>query len=147
MALKAGRLRHRVRIQQTVESQDPDTGEILNSWQTIPGCESVPAAIEPLSVKEFIAAQAINSKINARIVIRYRPGMNAKLRIIHGSKVYDPAGFLPDQNSGLEYLTSPVELLEEETYVPPDPSVENAVVFNGINVTFNGVQTIFSGAP
>lgn len=120
MAIKAGRLRHRVRIQQTVESQDPDTGDIINSWVTVEGCESVPAAIEPLSVKEFIAAQAVQSKVSARIVIRHRPHMNAKLRIVHGLDIYDPAGFLPDPVSGLEYLTSPVTLLEDK-YNGDDP--------------------------
>lgn len=108
MGLKAGRLRHRIVIQQNVPVQDPETGEMLNVWQTVPGCNSVPCAIEPLSVREFIAAQAIQSKVTTKITIRYREGMSSAFRLLHESKnvYYEVSGFLPDAKSGLEYMTA-----------------------------------------
>lgn len=105
-SLKAGRLRHRVDIQARQQVQNPVTGETTNTWVTV--FASVPAAIEPLSARDFIAAQAVQSEINARIVIRYRDGLNASMRILHKGKIYNPAGWLPDADSGREYLTSPV---------------------------------------
>lgn len=107
-SLKAGRLRHRVEIQQKVAGQDPVTGEQTYTWQTVSGMDSVPAAIEPLSAREFIAAQATQSQIVARIVMRYREGLDAAMRIVHKGKIYNPHGFLPDADSGMEYMTVPV---------------------------------------
>jgi SPP1 family predicted phage head-tail adaptor len=107
-AIKAGDLRHRVAIQQRVETQDPTTGDISFTWQTVAGWDKVPAAIKPLSAREFIAAQQTNSEVTGRIVIRYRAGLNAKMRFLHGSTAYNIAGVLPDMDSGLEYITFPV---------------------------------------
>lgn len=108
MDMYAGKLRHRVAIQQRVESQNSTTGDITYTWQNVAGCSSVPASIEPLSAREFIAAQSVQSEIVARIVIRYRTGLDSKMRILYGSTVYNPAGFLADKNTGTEYLTIPV---------------------------------------
>lgn len=109
MALRAGQLRHRIEIQAPVHAQDPSTGADSVSWVTVPGCESVPAAIHPLSGREFMAAQAQQSQIVARMVIRARDGLNASMRALHRGKYYQFAGPpLPDMDSGLEYLTIPV---------------------------------------
>lgn len=105
MALAAGRLRHRVDIQQRAEAQDPDTGDIVYDWT--PFAASVPAAIEPLSARELVAAAAVQSKVTTRILIRGRAGITAKMRIIHKSAVYNIEGDIPDADSGLEYLTLP----------------------------------------
>lgn len=118
MTLAAGRLRHRVLIEQYVLDldsngeviQDPNTGETTGSWQEV---ATVWAAIEPLSAREFLAAQSTQSKVEARIVIRHRSGLNSAMRLVHmvnGARgaVYNPAGFLGDKDSGIEYLTIPV---------------------------------------
>lgn len=108
MGMHAGRLRHRIAIQQKIQAQDPTTGAITHTWQTVAGMESVPAAIEPLSVRDLMAAQAAQSEVTARITIRYRAGLDATMRVLHKGKIYNPAGWLQDQDSGLEYLTAPV---------------------------------------
>ena len=119
MSLASGRLRHRVRIEQFVLDvdsngdvvQDGETGQTSGQWLEV---ATVWAAIEPLSAKEFVAAQATQSKIEARIVIRQRSGLEASMRLVHmlaggvRGSVYNPAGFLADKDSGLEYLTIPV---------------------------------------
>lgn len=117
MSIEAGRLRHRVRIEQLQnlldshgdDYQDPVTGETRTEWAEV---DTVWAAIEPLSAREFIAAQTTQSQIVARIVIRYRDGLDAAMRLVHvrtgrPDVVYNPAAFLPDIDSGLEYLTAP----------------------------------------
>lgn len=110
-SLKAGRLRHRVAIQAFVyQGQDPLSGAEIRTWTDVAGCESVPCAIEPLSAREFIASQATQSQIVARIVMRYREGLDASMRIVHKGKIYNPQGFLPDADSGMEYMTVPCSL-------------------------------------
>jgi SPP1 family predicted phage head-tail adaptor len=107
MSLKAGRLRHRVAIQSKANVQDPVTGEMVPTWTTVTGWGSVPAAIEPLSAREFIAAQAVQSAVTARITLRYRAGLDASMRIVHNGTIYNIAGVLADPDSGLEYVTIP----------------------------------------
>lgn len=101
----SGDLRHRITIQSRANVQDAVTGEVVPTWSTLHS--SVPAKIEPLSVRDFIQSKAEQSGIVARITIRYRSGLDATMRILHGSTIYNPEGFLPDKVSGQEYLTIP----------------------------------------
>lgn len=101
MALASGRLRHQVELQEQVQTQDPVTGEILVTWQTI----ARPwAAIEPLSARDFIAAQAQQSEVRGRITIRRRADINASMRFVHRGMKYQIFGIMPDPVSGLEYM-------------------------------------------
>lgn len=102
--MKAGDLRHRITIQHPDYTQDPVTGEMTPSWVEL---AKTWASVEPLSTREFIAAAANQSKVSARIVIRYRAGIDATMRILHRDKVYNVEGVLADKVSGLEYLTLP----------------------------------------
>ncbi|MCI0665551.1 MAG: phage head closure protein [Acidobacteria bacterium] len=103
MSLDAGLLRHWVDIEELIESRDSDGG-ITREWVLY---DHVPAAIEPLSAREFIAAQGVQSAITCRIVIRYQKGVTAKMRISHEGKVYNIHGVLSDKDSLREYLTLP----------------------------------------
>lgn len=107
MSLSAGRLRHKITIQEPRQQQDPDTGAIRTVW--VDFATDVAAEIAPLSVREFIASNQMQSQITARITIRHRAGLTARMRILHPStgKLYNPAGWLADPDSGLEYLTAP----------------------------------------
>lgn len=117
MSPDAGSLRHRVRIEKRDyvpdsngdPTQDPLTGEVPQVWTLV---KEVWAAIEPVSAREFIQSQAVQSQITARIVIRFLDGLDASMRIVHVRKnrpnvIYNPAAFLADKGSGLDYLTIP----------------------------------------
>ena len=109
MGLSAGRLRHRLSIERPASRQDAGTGAITPQWQYV---ATVNAAIEPLSVKDFIAAGAQQSAVSTRIVIRWRAGLTPDMRFIaRDGTVYTPAGFLPDPETGREYITIPAKVL------------------------------------
>ncbi|AWY43856.1 head-tail adaptor protein [Pseudomonas putida] len=102
--MRAGLLRHRITIQEPGLIQDPDTGEMIPGWVTV--WEKVAASVEPLSARDLIAAQAVQSEASGRVVIRYRAGVLPTMRILHRGDVYEIQGQpLPDPVSGLEYLT------------------------------------------
>lgn len=105
--LDPGRLRHRVDIEKPIRSRNETTGVAKVIWQVLH--TDVPAAIEAVSVRDFIASRAPQSQLVARITIRYRDGLTADMRIIHKArgKIYNPQGWLPDPDSGIEYLTAP----------------------------------------
>ena len=113
MSIDPGKLRHRVRFEEYVDVLDTagepgrgPQGEFVKEWQEV---ATVWAAIEPLSAREFMQSAAMQAQITARIIIRYRDGLAADMRIVHIAKgmIYNPAGFLADKESGLEYLTIP----------------------------------------
>lgn len=119
MAFAAGRLRHVVRIEHLVSPVDSngeplrgDQGELVDQeWETFE--DGVRAAIEPLTAREFIQSAAMQSQITGKIFMRYRPLPTAAMRLVHvvngvDGKIYNPAGFVQDKETGLEYLMSPV---------------------------------------
>ena len=103
--LNSRELSHRIRIERKANKQDPVSGEINSGWSLV--ADKVPAKVSPLSVREFIASQALQSAIVARITIRYRSGLTADMRVVHRDKIYNPQGWLADEDSGLSYLTAP----------------------------------------
>lgn len=111
---RAGQYRHLGDIQDWVEVRDPGTGGFTEAWVTV--FENVRARIAPASGREFLAAAAIQSEIIARIVIRQRPGLNAKQRFLHKGPggvilgVYNVHAWLPDPESGLDYVSAPVSI-------------------------------------
>ena len=100
--MQAGKLRHRITLQRKQQTQDPATGALLTTWVD---AASVWAAVEPLSAREFIAAQAVQSSVSVRVTVRYLAGITPDMRLLHDGKTYNIAGVLADKESGREYLT------------------------------------------
>lgn len=108
--LDSGKLRHRLTIQKLQNVADSSgevqdsSGDLIQEWVNV---ATVWGAIEPLSGREFMAAQAEQSKVVARLTVRYRNDIDATMRIFHAYKdaYYNIEGVLSDKDSGLEYLT------------------------------------------
>lgn len=114
MGIDAGRLRHVVDIEVRSDAQDATEGGLTTTWT--PLFTNVRAAIEPVSVREFIGAGKVESDVTARIVVRFRPGLDSAQRIVHGRnccaatvglEIFNPEGPLRDKDTGLEYVTFP----------------------------------------
>lgn len=103
--MRAGDLRHRILFQRLEPGVDPETQEpVPGAWVDV---VTLYAAIEPLSARDFIAAQAVQSEVVGRIVIRRRTDITAAMRGVYRGRIYNIHGVLPDPKSGLEYLTLP----------------------------------------
>ena len=109
--MRAGTLRHRVTLQRKTQTQNPLTGAMVTTWVPV---ATVWAAVEPLSAREFLSAQAVQSDVSVRITVRYRPGITAAMRLLHDGKVYNITGVLADKTSGREYLTLPCAQLPHD---------------------------------
>lgn len=131
MPLEAGKLRHRIKIERPVITQDQNTGAPITTWQEL---ATVWASIAPLSARDLIAAQAETSKIMGRITIRYRTDITDAMRLVHESKgdIYNIEGILADPDSGLEYLTIPVSLGVK--YQEGDPNAVIPVILTAPSV-------------
>ena len=111
--MEAGRLRHRVTIQERVTVQDPNGDPVVTwtDWAT-----NVPAEILPVSGREFLAGQGITAQVTVKIRIRWRRGLKPTMRFVHavdlsGSPIlyyyYNIAGILPDSDSGRVFVWLP----------------------------------------
>ena len=94
MKMTAPRLRHRVTIQNFTTTQNSNTGAITEGWTDFD--DNVPAEVWPLSGREFVAAQAVQAGVTTRITIRYQSGILPRMRVLHGSDVYNIQAVLPD---------------------------------------------------
>lgn len=110
MSLDAGRLRHRITIERPVSSDD-SAGNLVTTWELVKhnvAAEVAPLSARSLSMREFVAAQSIQSKPTATITLRWRTWLRADMRIIHRGTIYNIEGVVPDNDSGLEWITLPV---------------------------------------
>ena len=106
--VQAGVFRHVVTLQKPTVTSDSVGGQ-QRSWRTV--WDEVPASIVYLSGKELIAAQQIQSSVTAAISIRWRPGIDATLRVLHqrnapdsGTDTFNVESFQPDE-SGRKTIT------------------------------------------
>ncbi|UMR98475.1 phage head closure protein [Escherichia coli] len=95
-------LRHRITLQRRTGVQSPATGAMEYHWTDV---ATLWAQVVPVSVREFIAAQAVRNEITTRMVIRWREDISDRDRVLFRGKLYSIEGILPDPDSGREYLT------------------------------------------
>lgn len=92
--MRAGTLRHRVRIEQPVSVRDPATGDLVETWATY--VDHLPAEIVPLSGREFLQSGANQAELTARATVRWDPGLQTTMRLIHEGRAYQITAVLPD---------------------------------------------------
>jgi SPP1 family predicted phage head-tail adaptor len=78
-------LNKRITLQAPMTGQD-DYGAPLTGWTDV---VSVWASIEDISGREFVAANATQNGVQTKITIRYRDGVVAAMRVLHGAVVYN----------------------------------------------------------
>ena len=83
--MKIGKLRHRIAIEQVAEIQDSD-GSVIETWSAF---ADVQASIEPISGREYFAAQTTQAEVTHRFSLRYVSGVTPKMRVKYGSRIFD----------------------------------------------------------
>jgi len=82
--MKAGQLDQRVTVERFSRTED-ELGQPIESWAPLFTCW---AHVQPLTGRDFIAAQAAMSEVKLKIIMRYRPGITPADRVSHGGQVY-----------------------------------------------------------
>lgn len=70
---------------------------------------SVAAKVSFLSGNAVISSNAEHSKVVARIQVRFDAKITAKMRVVFRDEYYKISAILPDNESGLQWLTLLVE--------------------------------------
>ncbi len=95
--MKPGRMRYRIVLEENAGSQD-EYGNVTDEWIDV--C-TVWADIVPVSGREYLAAEQNMSETQFKIYIRYRDGVNAKMRVREGTHVYELLSVLGNHRSGM----------------------------------------------
>ena len=83
--MRAGRLRHWITIQNPEKTQN-EVGETMRVWIDL---ARVPAAVEPVSGKEYFGAKQTLSEVTHRIKVRYLAGISTRSRILFNGREFD----------------------------------------------------------
>lgn len=93
--MNPGKLNRRVTIKQLAAGQD-EIGQPVQTWSDV---ATVWAHVMHLNGAETIKANADTSSVKASVRIRRRSGVDAGMRVYHGSTVYEIKAVLPDEES------------------------------------------------
>lgn len=83
--MEIGKLRHRVTLQESAAVRDSFGAEV-ETWTDI---TTLWASVEPLSGREYFAAQQVNTEISTKITLRYRAGIKPEMQILFASRVFE----------------------------------------------------------
>lgn len=93
MIIRAGRLRHRISFERKVaDNSFASAGQEV--WEPVPGAANIPAEVQDTrpSKGEKLEDGQITATRSTRIVLRYRAGITADMRIIHGARIMEIIG-------------------------------------------------------
>jgi SPP1 family predicted phage head-tail adaptor len=85
MPCEAGKLRHRVTVEQLTAAQNT-FGEEEPRWVTV---ATRWASIDPLSGRELFAAQQIYAEATHQVRLRYLADLTPKMRLTYRGRVFD----------------------------------------------------------
>lgn len=106
--MEAGNLRHRITLQRPAggDKSDPNGATEWEDWCT------VNASVLPLRGRELWEAQAAQSTIDHRVILRWREGVKRSMRIRLGSRIFEVL-YIIDQGERHEWLQLMCRELEE----------------------------------
>ncbi|PHR57283.1 MAG: head-tail adaptor protein [Arcobacter sp.] len=82
--MRSASLKHTIVIQSSIEIPD-SFGGVSKSWNDF---KTVRASVKPQSAKEFFSA-GVQAEATHKIEVRYVLGLNPKMRILFGTRVFD----------------------------------------------------------
>jgi SPP1 family predicted phage head-tail adaptor len=89
--MQAGKLRHFVELQAQTTVRGADFADPQLVWTTV---ATVPASIEPLRGREYMAQREEQSALEVRVRVRWRSDLSDQMRVKHGSTVYEIASVI-----------------------------------------------------
>ena len=102
--MRAGRLRHRITIQNPTKQRN-QVGETVLAWKDL---ATVWAAVEPVSGKEFFAAKQVIAEVTHKIRTRYRPGISPQSRVLFNGRTFEVNSVInrDERNRELEIMAT-----------------------------------------
>ncbi len=108
MDMKAGDLRHRITIQKLSGAVDEMKQPIPDDWVDV---ATRSASVEPLTGREYWAAQQVQAETTVRIRMRYLRGIDPTMRVLFKGRVLEiiaPPVNVGEKNIELQLLCKEV---------------------------------------
>jgi SPP1 family predicted phage head-tail adaptor len=99
--MKSGQLDQRISVERLQGGVDELGQPLPDTWAPLFTCW---AAVEPLTGREYIAAQAAVSEVTAKIRMRFRPWMTAEDRVIHDGTIYNIVSLIDVRSANRELV-------------------------------------------
>lgn len=96
--MQAGKLKHRITIQQPTVAKD-SVGQEIVTWTDF---KTVWAAIEPAVGNVYYTAKQLDAEVSGRIKLRYLTGLEPTMRIKYGDRYFSIVSILYPQESRKE---------------------------------------------
>lgn len=93
-----GGMRHPVKIQDRILTQDPEYGEMIESWVDL---ATVWTRIDTISGNEFIAASGPHYKTTHKITMYHRDDLKNTMRLQAYGETYQITALLPNNSRTL----------------------------------------------
>jgi SPP1 family predicted phage head-tail adaptor len=107
MAIRAGKLRHSITIEQQSGSQD-EYGAPGVTWSTF---ATVRASVEPLQGREFFASQQMQAEVTTRFRIRHLAGVTPTMRVLFSGRSFDISAVIDPNEEHRELHLMAVEVV------------------------------------
>lgn len=103
----AQRLNKRVLLQKRVQGKTAG-GAPIDTWQNVitTGDGTIWAGVRDLTGRQFVAAGGTQNEVQTKIEIRYRLGITAAMRVVHGVEVYNIEAVLEQEGKSLLLMCS-----------------------------------------
>jgi len=89
------RFRHRITIQEPVNTQNSVTGAVTVTWANVKADEPAEALTGP--GREFMQSGAIQADTDARFTVRWFSGLSQNMRIVWDGRIYNIKTFTTDR--------------------------------------------------
>jgi SPP1 family predicted phage head-tail adaptor len=99
--MKSGQLDQRISVERLQGGVDELGQPLPDTWAPLFTCW---AAVEPLTGREYLAAQAAVSEVTAKIRMRFRPWMTAEDRVIHEGTIYNIVSLIDVRSANRELV-------------------------------------------
>lgn len=109
MSIRAGKLRHKITIQQPGASRDSCGGPAKSNWTDFK--TGVWASVEPLQGKEYHAAVQDRAEVSTRFRIRFIAGLKPDMRIVYDGRVFGIVSIIDpnERHVELQIMTTEVQ--------------------------------------
>lgn len=98
--MRAGRLRHRVTVEQLLVTDDGYGGQ-SQAWSTF---ATVWASVEPLQGREYFQAQQAQATVTHKVTMRHLDGVTHDMRVKHGSRALNIVSVIDTEERGRELV-------------------------------------------
>ena len=97
--MRAGKLRHRVEIQEAADTSDSHGGGRVGTWNTI---AIRWGSVEPLQGRELFEARQVEARVTTRVKMRHYSGLTPKHRLSFDSDNYNITAVLNPDSRNVE---------------------------------------------